>query len=108
MSKHTPGPWKLVIDKIDARVMSWPNKKDIHVTLSWFDLPCEETDKETEIANARLISAAPDLLWACKAIEEVDQLVPKSNKELLVKQASMRAAIVLVKKAIKKAEGDNE
>jgi hypothetical protein len=70
--KHTPGPWE--IDKqqpydwevtISNKHMQVASAR--HLTDSP-DVPCEET-----MANARLIAAAPDLLFA---LEEVIKYLP--------------------------------
>ena len=56
---HTKGKWK----EVGAFVMS-ENGIDICSTCSVNSLPLKE-----QIANARLIAAAPDLLAACKAAQ---------------------------------------
>ena len=91
MSKHTAGPWKIL------------RRFDIHQdrgkiggifigsTRGGYDLP--ESIKLIDEANARLIAAAPDLLAACK--EALYQL-----------QGMDSACVMILKDAIKKAEGE--
>ena len=60
---HTPGPWKCS----NAYINNMPNKMVVHVD-KWGGLniaDCGTYNSET-LANARLISACPDLLEACK------------------------------------------
>lgn len=62
MSKHTPGPWEVegvgqVI--VPARPPAWRTLADIYG---------EHGDEEQADADAHLIAAAPDLLWACEAL----------------------------------------
>ena len=56
MSKHTPGPW----EADGEGYIFGPGTSMIAETRGWGD------DSINEVANARLIAAAPDLLEACK------------------------------------------
>ena len=56
MSKHTPGPWKVVGTEI------WGARVKIASGRGAYD----EKDRQKNKANARLIAAAPDLLKVCK------------------------------------------
>ena len=60
MSKHTPGPWIQVGDTVGVPVGR----------VAWVFAPTSSTWTE-EIANARLIAAAPDLLEALRGLLEV-------------------------------------
>lgn len=77
MSEHTPGPWE--IESIDSapddhlRIMGrpvWPctrfGAKGVWDIASVNELGDENVDEQ--IANARLIAAAPDMLEALRAI----------------------------------------
>lgn len=66
MNKHTPGPWRVVEDRAPSSLEVYAGKTAI--AECW-----RRADVETEIANARLIAAAPDLL---KALEFVIRGVP--------------------------------
>ena len=65
MSKYTPGPWHIATD--DSLDTSWlwgdtiANSNDDAVACIWIGCGWHLQDGEAE-ANARLISAAPDLL----------------------------------------------
>lgn len=91
MSKHTPGPWTAIPDDTPER--------------DWY-VVTEEEDVMTlgvSEADARLISAAPDLLAVCKqmAAEAGDRDMPLTKEKVLrfvEIYADMRAAIA-------KAEG---
>lgn len=68
MSKHTPGPWN-----IEFRPEHWERRWEI--SESDGACICVGDDWETPFrsegdANARLISAAPDLLEACQTFAE--------------------------------------
>lgn len=66
MSKHTPGPWRVVEDRVPASLEVYAGKTAI--AECW-----RRADALTELANARLIAAAPDLL---EALEFVIRGVP--------------------------------
>lgn len=69
-TKHTPGPWQ-AYNRVGNRIFNqWRVYSDC------LNQPCaickmdESLTGDQEVANARLIAAAPDLLEACKAICE--------------------------------------
>lgn len=75
MSKHTPGPWIVIADEDDNEgytVVAGPDQMPIA-------LPQVVHDESTEIANARLIAAAPELLDGCHALLGLIQLVRGRN-----------------------------
>ena len=57
MSKHTPGPWRVVKDPTNLSLQVYGQ------TLALFEC-WRRSDEQTELANARLIAAAPELLEA--------------------------------------------
>jgi hypothetical protein len=62
MSEHTPGPWIPSASRVNAN-----NDESI----CWIaPLVGHDVCGDREIANARLIAAAPDLLAACRAVVE--------------------------------------
>jgi len=130
VQKHTPGPWKVVIDgtywgRGPAVVTDYPYYED--------DAPCEIADCGTsEVnergewtrtqdaddieANARLIAAAPDLLEALKVVAStLEKLeaglaakVPPSHIAYVSKQDAANVCRALRDRslaAIAKAEG---
>lgn len=99
MSKHTPGPWKFVPSDDtpghrEPAVVYIKNKRFEFSGGIAFDA------HETE-ANARLISASPDLLAACKVADQfLDHL---ANSWEVCRHT--QAMIDQIKAAIAKAEG---
>lgn len=67
MGKHTPGPWTVDESHINGSI----NAGNKHIAMAnFYNSPDENfrVDREQQIANAQLISAAPELLAALKAI----------------------------------------
>lgn len=107
MSNHTPGPWVFS----DNTKLGWKTnpysvsvKRKGHFT-AVADIPNRKllTDEEKK-ANARLISAAPDLLEALKEItsdyaERFDLDDPSTNP-------GIKSSIKLARAAIAKATGE--
>lgn len=61
MSKHTAGPWGIIIGDAGPIVFSGQKSNMVaHCIKAW--------SSEERMANARLIAAAPDLLEALKAM----------------------------------------
>ena len=97
MSKHTPGPWVVGIsceNRIHC-VDAFDNGELFEVCEVW-GIDLDKIESEESRANARLISAAPDLLDACE-------------KALLWMQStsSFAAAEMILAEAISKAKGDS-
>lgn len=61
MSKHTPGPWRVVQDPTNLSLQVYGQ------TLALFEC-WRRSDEQTELANARLVAAAPDLLEALQRL----------------------------------------
>ena len=83
-TQHTPGPWSVVEDRVPASLEIFADKSAI----------CEcwrRADVATEMANARLISAAPDLLEALRNIVSAALRHQLEESDLEVVEA--RAAI---------------
>ena len=70
-AKHTPGPWRVEVDT-DPEA-SWERKWPTINAEKYEVVGCEGFygDYETDMANARLIVAAPDLLEALQGMIEV-------------------------------------
>ena len=66
MSKHTPGPWRVVQDPTNLSLQVYGQ------TLALFEC-WRRSDEQTELANARLVASAPELL---EALEFVIRGVP--------------------------------
>ena len=96
-SKHTPGPWELMEDRIPGSLELGANGRAI----------CEiwrRNDPETENANASLITAAPDLLEALEAVMAILPVCPK-NTGIAGIEARYNFAVVGARAAIAKAIG---
>lgn len=89
--KHTPGPWRVVVDDTDSQVTGFPCIEANNYTV----VGCEGMygDIERDYANARLIAAAPDLLSLVEdALEDVTEFQTDWDKD--------------ARAAIEKAKGD--
>jgi hypothetical protein len=91
-AKHTPGPWHTTGDGL---VYAEPSFDDIEAPFI-----CDATDdsqwrspNDEERANARLISAAPELLAALQALEWAVSGVDYIETEYADQVAQARAAI---------------
>lgn len=93
MNKHTPAPW--LIAESDKSFVYALNKKGINqfwVHVSGNPVLTHEFEEEL-VANARLIAAAPDLLYAIESIVEMNPELPMG-------------VIEAAQEAIAKATGD--
>lgn len=91
-TSHTRGPWHVVEAKFSKNAMEVraDNRAICELYKHW--------DEKIELANARLIAAAPEMLEALRLIENEDIVVP-ANREII------KAAIA---KATGKKECDDE
>jgi hypothetical protein len=83
--KHTPGPWTIqAADDITTTV-------DIRGARGL--LVAEVSDSSTEdVANARLIAAAPELLWELqRAVDMIEEMNRRGASQIV--PSTMRAAI---------------
>ena len=101
MSKHTPGPWAIVERQDPVMVSGW------HVQIGSVELPffpytrvySEDRSQSSlardakQMANARLIAAAPDLLEALKLIVQWD------GADLILLEHHIERARAAIKKA---------
>ena len=67
-AKHTQGPWKAVTEPPYAAATIW-GKHTVPLARVYL-LADDRMTRDEQIANARLIAAAPDLLSACQRIGE--------------------------------------
>lgn len=102
--KHTPGPWKIEIERVNDiitvhRVMS--EKGRLVATIYQGD--SKETGSlrlSSELRNAQLIAAAPDMLEALETLTAIVGLTAikyENQKEVL--QEAYNIAIAAIKKA---------
>ena len=99
MNNHTPGPWR--IGRMNPTIVVADNhpkgKKDV-AKCALFPLAKIAEFKDEDLANAQLISAAPELLEVCKALV-FDNFTRKPTAE------EVKAMFELARDAIAKAEG---
>lgn len=71
-AQHTPGPWHIVPYETLIRIHTNPEGPYLGTVanLDWWTDPQTGPTKQVALANARLISAAPEMLAALKAIQE--------------------------------------
>ncbi len=115
-AEHTPGPWTAKIyDRTISVEVGSPKKSKITV-VGWSGFDSSDPPFRRQVANARLIAAAPDLLAALEAVSsnphlDLGSLVYKVRDSEgegwdgpAVTQWSN--AVQAVKAAIAKAKGD--
>lgn len=108
MSKHTPGPWKIVDGFMGKIEIESSNERDTSDTFLRFTLARdiggrvhgEEFDDYSEVeANANLIASAPDLL---EALETIKRRMYEPRKFMLQEVEAM------VDIAIARAKGESQ
>lgn len=107
-SKHTPGEWTLepALDGVPYlrggfEIVSCGSRGERIVLCSRSGWP---TRAEESLANGRLMTAAPNLLKACRAVSDCFAVFP-SGKINMASAKEARAAFDLVVAALAKAEG---
>lgn len=101
MSKHTPGPWKVMDLRDDEEYRLRLGKIQIQsdnvaiCDIQFNSFFSNEWIKESE-ANARLIAAAPELLEVCRDALDFAKLASGADLSPIINK---------LKKAIRKAEG---
>lgn len=82
MSKHTPGPWNAEADFFGNPVIFGPARVTVthmaNVPMSRATLPgALKIEAQEVFANARLIAAAPDMLWCLEQIQAGETMTPE-------------------------------
>lgn len=101
-AKHTPGPWWVEVDT-DPEA-SWERKWPTIHAEKYEVVGCEGLygDYETDMANARLIAAAPDLLDALQGIIgyfDSGNNVPVSQATIKARSDEVKSARAAIAKA---------
>ena len=104
-TRYTPGPW-FVDDKQGGDVYRYilADVGFASMFVAKLTYTGMETDRTVD-ANARLISAAPELLEALRMVMNVMPAEPPAAGRLIGAERRHYDAIMAAKKAIKKAEG---
>ena len=67
MSEPTPGPWRVHPGRLRAYISSHAERDGLpSLNVAECDLDAASISAQESLANARLISASPDLLAACE------------------------------------------
>lgn len=117
MREHTPGPWDVYsgeLRNVKARkVFVQPQKADGEFAGIVAEMPINTYPTAVQVANARLVAAAPDLLEAARAIAAMADVLRAGSHTPTMLNATrhkiMRDAARAADKAraaIAKAEGD--
>lgn len=107
MSKHTPGPWWVALGSaFGGRCYSGISSKN-HDFLAEVVVQMEDDDKWAEQlqANARLISAAPELLQALQSMLQWMPVYPAGADGIVGGREAHAEAIKAARAAIAKATG---
>lgn len=98
---HTPGPWEAVMNVPTAAIPGHIiyTADDIHRPIALLWEGGGTHGKPTQVANARLIGAAPDLLEACKALLGI------IHSQVACVDSKFDIGIATARAAIAKAEG---
>jgi hypothetical protein len=113
-AKHTPGPWRSIIDDTGGQWSGWPlcitaeNEDDKTVVRTGGQWPYEwdaATSQREAVANASLIASAPDFFAACvpSDLEDAADIVEAENSFLA---AELRKQATAQRAAIRKATGE--
>lgn len=97
-TRHTPGPWSMHL--VDDTIVIIPRRP---LPQKFSTLGHSEVADEEDFANARLISAAPDLLDACMAMIEWDDREQDHAVDFNARMDLCRAAFDKARAAIFKA-----
>lgn len=98
MAEPTPGPWRVHPGRLRAYISSHAERDGLpSLNVAECDLDAASISAQESLANARLISASPDLLAACEWIVQPDHAIG-SNAEFKEKATEIaRAAIAKAK-----------
>jgi len=94
MSAHTEGPWELTersgyyeILAPDSGCSSWYGRKGVSA------VAYADTERDEQEANARLISAAPDLLYVATLVTELTSILGEKNAVVLLAHKAIAKAV---------------
>lgn len=99
-NKHTPGPWQVELCRVYHN--SGKGRRNIAICLASQKPPSDEYEVFEDIANARLIAAAPELLAALEAARE---FIVDGMAMGFVGMPEDEDVLEVIEKAISKAKG---
>jgi len=102
-AKHTPGPWNVKMQYVVKNNMVVSIMANHHNPVNFVS----KVGSLEDMANARLIAAAPDLLQALQSAKRLLELVEKHGAEYLESQFGEETAQE-IEDAIQKAGVENE
>lgn len=104
MSKHTSGPW--IQSERDVYVREDKNGATIaRICNNEGDIDESLRPALEVIANARLIAASPELLYALKGLMKVILRLASADRLTIREQGTVEVAYQVARIAIEKAEG---
>lgn len=94
--KHTPGPWKLyqAQEHSTLEVQDGCGTHSKNAVVHWAGFDSSDKPQAEKLANARLITAAPDLLEAAKTLAAWDQ---STDDTALLSIACSKARVAIAK-----------
>ena len=108
-TEHTPGPWKLADSDdniIVGAVTRYKNPTPKGINLACVAIVDDSSDEYEDMANARLLAAAPELLAACEyVLPHLEEYVKWHHAHAGGCSVEMEQARDNVRDAIKKARG---
>lgn len=78
MSKHTPGPWYMLHEGRTIQISDSTEHTNASAIVHWCGFDSGDKPMVTKVANARLITAAPEMLAALQAVIAWDEGGPGS------------------------------
>lgn len=106
--KHTPGPWNVFLTPSGHQYIEWwPTGKRCEGVETICEADMVSPENPNAVADARLIAAAPELLYASKRALEIIKAVDNSDPRCIdVPGATLAGIIGVLVDAIAKAEGE--
>jgi hypothetical protein len=122
MSEHTPGPWEIGDEtyfhgerndrgksgrSLPLLPIRRPDERPFgrEVALVWYSLKGQGPAEGTDLANARLVAAAPELLDALAKLTAIVESRFEGLEIVALVPRELRAAVKKAKAAIAKADG---
>ena len=105
MSKHTPGPWKMKTVKTSCGRCH--KSGDFNACVYDDDTSLNKFGRDTLLANANLIAAAPDLLETCETLKDMCRGLAVASGLSSVNGIDIENQLIKAHAAITKARGES-